>query len=114
MSWARYCSCPATPEARKTSSRYSASSPRRAAGSSRSTQRGQYQTPGPDDPRAYDLSELGADVAALFAAVDGIHLLGHSFGGLIAREAVLGGCTPASLTLLSSGPGHWPGRGPTS
>ncbi len=66
--------------------------------------RGQYQTPGPDDPDAYDPRELGADVAALFAAIDGTHLLGHSFGGLIAREAVLGGCKPASLTLLSSGP----------
>jgi pimeloyl-ACP methyl ester carboxylesterase len=67
--------------------------------------RGQYQTPGPDDPDAYELRELGADIAAVFAAVDGTHLLGHSFGGLIAREAVLGGCQPASLTLLSSGPG---------
>jgi pimeloyl-ACP methyl ester carboxylesterase len=67
--------------------------------------RGQYQTAGPDDPDAYGLGELGADVAALFAAVDGTHLLGHSFGGLVAREAVLGGCEPASLTLLSSGPG---------
>jgi pimeloyl-ACP methyl ester carboxylesterase len=67
--------------------------------------RGQYQTPGPDDPDAYELRELGADIAAVFAAVDGTHLLGHSFGGLIAREAVLGGCQPASITLLSSGPG---------
>jgi pimeloyl-ACP methyl ester carboxylesterase len=67
-------------------------------------QRGQYQTGGPDDPDAYDPRELGADVAALVAAVRATHLLGHSFGGLVAREAVLGGCTPASLTLLSSGP----------
>jgi pimeloyl-ACP methyl ester carboxylesterase len=66
--------------------------------------RGQYQTPGPDDPDAYDLGELGADAASVFAAVRGTHLLGHSFGGLIAREAVLGGCRPASLTLLGSGP----------
>ncbi len=67
-------------------------------------QRGQYQTAGPDDPDAYDPGELGADVAALFEAVQATHLLGHSFGGLVAREAVLGGCAPASLTLLSSGP----------
>lgn len=66
--------------------------------------RGQYQTPGPDDPDAYDLRELGTDVTAVFTAVQGSHLLGHSFGGLVAREAVLGGCAPASLTLLSSGP----------
>jgi len=66
--------------------------------------RGQYQTPGPDDPDAYDPRELGADVAALFDSVQADHLLGHSFGGLVAREAVLGGCLPTSLTLLSSGP----------
>src|SRR6202012_2159145 len=68
-------------------------------------QRGQYQTPGPDDADAYDPRELGADVAAMKAA----HLLGHSFGGLVAREAVLGGCGPTSLTLLSSGPAALPG-----
>ena len=67
--------------------------------------RGQYQTSGPDDPDAYGLSELGADVAALAGELQAAHLLGHSFGGLVAREAVLGGCRPASLTLLSSGPG---------
>ena len=76
--------------------------------------RGQYQSPGPDDPDAYDpgaydLRELGADVAALFAATQAIHLLGHSFGGLVVREAVLGGYAPVSLTLLSSGPGALPG-----
>jgi pimeloyl-ACP methyl ester carboxylesterase len=72
-------------------------------------QRGQYQTVGPDDPDAYDARELGADVAALVAATQATHLLGHSFGGLVAREAVLGGSTPASLTLLSSGPAALPG-----
>ena len=73
-------------------------------------QRGQYQTPGPDDPDAYEPRELGADVAALVAAVEATHLLGHSFGGLVVREAVLGGCAPASLTLLSSGPAALPGQ----
>jgi pimeloyl-ACP methyl ester carboxylesterase len=72
-------------------------------------QRGQYQTAGPDDPDAYHPRELGADVAALAAAVRAVHVLGHSFGGLVAREAVLGGCSPASLTLLSSGPAALPG-----
>lgn len=72
-------------------------------------QRGQYQTPGPDDPDAYDPRELGADVAALAEAVQAAHVLGHSFGGLVVREAVLAGCTPASLTLLSSGPAALPG-----
>ena len=72
--------------------------------------RGQYQTSGPDDPDAYRPGELGADVAALVAELRVTHLVGHSFGGLVAREAVLGGCRPASLTLLSSGPGAL--RGP--
>jgi pimeloyl-ACP methyl ester carboxylesterase len=72
-------------------------------------QRGQYQTAGPDDPDAYDPGELGADVTAAFAATQATHLLGHSFGGLVVREAVLGGCRPASLTLLSSGPAALPG-----
>jgi pimeloyl-ACP methyl ester carboxylesterase len=73
-------------------------------------QRGQYQTAGPDNPDAYDPRELGADVTALLAAVQATHLLGHSFGGLVVREAVLGGCTPASVTLLSSGPAALPGQ----
>jgi pimeloyl-ACP methyl ester carboxylesterase len=72
-------------------------------------QRGQYQTAGPDDPDAYDPRELGADVAAVFTALQAAHLLGHSFGGLVVREAVLGGCAPASVTLLSSGPAALPG-----
>lgn len=72
-------------------------------------QRGQYQTAGPDDTGAYDPRELGADVAALAAQVQAAHLLGHSFGGLVVREAALGGYSPASLTLLSSGPAALPG-----
>jgi pimeloyl-ACP methyl ester carboxylesterase len=72
--------------------------------------RGQYQTDGPDDPAAYDLAELGADIAALASATSAAHLLGHSFGGLVVREAVLGGCSPVSLTLLSSGPAALPGQ----
>jgi pimeloyl-ACP methyl ester carboxylesterase len=68
-------------------------------------QRGQYQTPGPDDPAAYDPVELGKDIAAVAQATATVHLMGHSFGGLVAREAVLAGsCTPGSLTLLCSGP----------
>ena len=71
--------------------------------------RGQYQTPGPDDPAAYALAELGADIAAVAEATETVHLLGHSFGGLVARESVLGGYTPGSLTLMSSGPAALPG-----
>jgi len=73
-------------------------------------QRGQYETPGPDDPAAYDLAELGKDVAALLTATGAFHLLGHSFGGLVAREALLPGEVPiASITLMSSGPSAIPG-----
>lgn len=72
--------------------------------------RGQYETPGPDDPDAYTAAALGTDIAALAAATQTRHLLGHSFGGLVVREAVLtAGCEPASLTLLSSGPSAVPG-----
>ena len=71
--------------------------------------RGQYQTPGPDDPAAYDWPELAADITAIAKATDTAHLLGHSFGGLVTREAVLAGYAPASLTLMSSGPSALPG-----
>ncbi|MGI5322854.1 alpha/beta fold hydrolase [Actinomadura nitritigenes] len=69
--------------------------------------RGQHETPGPDDPDAYGRASLGADLVALLEALgpDPVHLVGHSFGGLVAREAVLAGpARPASLTLMSSGP----------
>ncbi|MEU9133055.1 alpha/beta fold hydrolase [Kitasatospora sp. NPDC048540] len=76
-------------------------------------QRGQYETGGPADPAAYAVAELGRDVRALSDALaDGgpLHLLGHSFGGQVVREAVLAaagdGPPPwASLTLLATGPG---------
>jgi len=72
--------------------------------------RGQYQS-GPAAGKAgYELDELAADLIEVAADMAGdaekVHLLGHSFGGLIARQAVL--AKPAafrSLTLLSSGPG---------
>ena len=72
--------------------------------------RGQYQTAGPDDPAAYDWPELAADITAVAKATDTTHLLGHSFGGLVTREAVLAGYAPASLTLMSSGPSALPGQ----
>ena len=71
--------------------------------------RGQYQTPGPDDPAAYHWPALAADITAVAKATDTTHLLGHSFGGLVTREAVLAGYTPGSLTLMSSGPSALPG-----
>jgi pimeloyl-ACP methyl ester carboxylesterase len=69
--------------------------------------RGQYETPGPDDAAAYTCAELGADVAAVIEAIgDPVHLVGHSFGGLVTRETVIGDPSLAeSFTLMSSGPG---------
>jgi len=72
-------------------------------------QRGQYQTHGPDAPAAYLLAALAEDITALVQATGAKHLLGHSFGGLVTREAVLRGLRPASFTLMSSGPGALPG-----
>jgi pimeloyl-ACP methyl ester carboxylesterase len=67
---------------------------------------GQLDSPGPDDPAAYTPAELADTLCAVAAAFDQpVLLLGHSFGGLVARAAVLG--TPelfASLVLLCSGP----------
>jgi pimeloyl-ACP methyl ester carboxylesterase len=79
-------------------------------------QRGQYESPGPGDPAAYAVDELGLDVVAVARALleesgGPLHLLGHSFGGLVCRAAVL--AEPAlftSYTLLGSGPGELTGR----
>ena len=72
--------------------------------------RGQYQSHPADSKAGYELEELAADLVSLATAIAGdagrVHLLGHSFGGLIARQAAL--ATPGaflSLTLLGSGPG---------
>jgi pimeloyl-ACP methyl ester carboxylesterase len=65
--------------------------------------RGQYESGGPEDVSAYSIKALAEDVSSLLT--EPTHLLGHSFGGLICRQAVLDGATARSLTLLSSGPG---------
>ena len=76
-------------------------------------QRGQFESPGPEDPAQYSVAELADDVVAVARQLRSsapLHLLGHSFGGLVARAAVL--AEPAlfdSLTLLGSGPGRLTG-----
>ena len=67
--------------------------------------RGQHESGGPDDPSAYTLDALAKDVAGLVAAFDRTpHVVGHSFGGLVCRRAVVNGLRPASLALVGSGP----------
>lgn len=69
-------------------------------------QRGQWESPMPDDPALYTVESL-AD-AVLAAAHDlgaPLHLVGHSFGGLVTRAALLREPDLAlSFTLLGSGP----------
>lgn len=70
-------------------------------------QPGQYESPGPDSPLDYGIPWLGSVVRAVASALDDgpVHLLGHSFGGLVARASVLAAPTEVrSLTLLCSGP----------
>lgn len=90
-------------------------------------QRGQCDSAGLADPAGYAVgtpegggygtSVFASDVRSLVRqlAADGtgpLHLLGHSFGGYVVREALLGARAQAdaplplaSLTLLDSGPG---------
>ncbi len=67
---------------------------------------GQYESPGPDTASAYTASILGAAVRAIArASTAAVHLVGHSFGGLVARAAAID--EPglfADVVLMSSGP----------
>jgi pimeloyl-ACP methyl ester carboxylesterase len=73
-------------------------------------QRGQYETAGDDDPTSYDVKVLAEDVLAVLGALgEPAHLVGHSFGGLVARAAALADPQALrSLTLMSSGPAAIP------
>ncbi len=73
----------------------------------------------PDEVASYRLDDFAHDAVAVAAALaaDGapgagrVHLLGHSFGGVVARAAaLLSPGTFADLTLLCSGPHGWPDR----
>jgi pimeloyl-ACP methyl ester carboxylesterase len=69
-------------------------------------QRGQYQSPGPDEPGAYSVDALATELLELLEVLgEPVHLVGHSFGGIVSRAAVLRRPQAVrSLTLLSSGP----------
>lgn len=72
---------------------------------------GQYESGGPDDERSYLPAALGEVIAGLVnspAVPDPVVLLGHSYGGLVARGAVLAGADIAGLTLMDTGPGNLP------
>jgi pimeloyl-ACP methyl ester carboxylesterase len=67
--------------------------------------RGQCDSGGPEEVAAYTIDALAADIGSLLRASDEeLHLVGHSFGGLICRAAVLAGAPVRSLVLLGSGP----------
>ncbi len=73
---------------------------------------GQYESAGPEDESAYLPDALGQPIAELVerltAEGERILLLGHSYGGLVARGAVLANAPVIGLTLLDSGPGELP------
>lgn len=70
-------------------------------------QRGQYETPGrPGDD--YSLAGFAADALAIRATSEHrrSHVLGHSFGGLVAQQTALADATALqTLSLLCAGPG---------
>ena len=76
------------------------------------SQRGQPHSTGPDTVNGYELEQLGRDIHDFIATIrtrhgvtEPVHLLGHSFGGVVSQEAVLQDARPfASLTLWNSGP----------
>ena len=66
---------------------------------------GQYETPGPDDLAAYTPQALSRSVLAVAAQLDRPQLVGHSFGGLVSRAAVIADPgSVGSLVLMCSGP----------
>lgn len=73
-------------------------------------QRGQPGSSGPDDVSGYSLDRLAADLGDVVDALEisgRVHLLGHSFGGVVGTEAIV--ARPdrwASFTLWNSGARH--------
>ena len=74
-------------------------------------QRGQFESPHTTAP--YDLRLFADDLRAVARSQAGsagaVHLVGHSFGGLVCSEVALDAAGDvASLTLMSTGPGALP------
>jgi pimeloyl-ACP methyl ester carboxylesterase len=77
---------------------------------------GQHESHGSDDPEDYAMPALARDVAALvdvarqsFGRADEPHLIGHSFGGLVAQHALVDELLrPRTFTALCTGPGALP------
>lgn len=71
---------------------------------------GQHESSGNSSDHDYSLQSYAADVQSISAHVDPpVRLLGHSFGGIVVRDAVLSGATNAhSVVLMDSGPGAIP------
>ena len=70
-------------------------------------QRGQYESLGPDDPAAYTVEALGIELVEFLRTLGAgaVHVVGHSFGGLVARAAAIKAPDAfASLVLMDSGP----------
>jgi pimeloyl-ACP methyl ester carboxylesterase len=72
---------------------------------------GQYESPGLPSAADYTPDRLAGSVIGVADELGGpVHLLGHSFGGLVSRAAVIAApdrC--ASLVLMSSGPAQLDG-----
>lgn len=78
-------------------------------------QLGQHESGWAATAAGYTIESLAADVLAVLAQLrprsSRVHLLGHSFGGLVCRAAVLADPAAAdTLTLMDSGPGPIVGR----
>ena len=79
-------------------------------------QLGQNESDGSPRLDDYALDRMASDVAEIVDVAGGRlgarsapHLLGHSFGGLVAQEAIAGGhLRPASFVALCTGPGGLP------
>ncbi|MFF1571110.1 alpha/beta fold hydrolase [Leifsonia sp. NPDC058292] len=78
------------------------------------SQRGQADSVGPVGVENYRLEDFAGDAIEVAGLVGGghpVHVVGHSFGGVVVRAAAIAvPASFASVTLLCSGPLGWPGR----